>query len=230
MKGCIILVGEAFRKGGQFSRIRGHSESYEDQLNACKSHIKLLQVIKDSHHFDKIDLIIESYTTSYDDFLKDLYKEYLINCTFHPDTIGLNGLIKDSIKYIKLEEYKFIFFLRIDLFLKDRFFEIFNPGWDTIKFPSICWKKDSIYKNFPRNNDTMLFIPYQYFNRIQYIELSHESWFKLRMSRRFEAKDLNVMIDTYHDSDSSKDYNPLYRIVNRPESEIWHSEGHIFKK
>ena len=42
--------------------------------------------------------------------------------------------------------------------------------------------------------------------------------------------DLDTMINTYHDSDSSKDYNPLYYIVNRPENIIWHREGHIFNK
>ena len=43
-------------------------------------------------------------------------------------------------------------------------------------------------------------------------------------------EDLGTIINTYHDSDSSKDYNPLYYIVNRPENIIWHSEGDIFNK
>ena len=38
------------------------------------------------------------------------------------------------------------------------------------------------------------------------------------------------MIHTYHDSDSYKDYNPLYYIVNRPESKETHSNGYIFDK
>jgi hypothetical protein len=230
MKGCIVLIGEAFRKGGQYSRLRGLPESFEDQINACKSHIKLINLIETIHFISKIDVVIESYTTSYDKILSSLYKDNLIHSTFHPDAIGLNNLIKDSINHIKLSEYNFIFFMRIDLCFKNRFYEVFDPNWDTIKFPTVCFKERSVYKNFPRINDTMLFLPRKYFDRIQYINLCHESWYNLRMSGQFKVEDLNVMIDTYHDSDSAKDYNPLYRIVNRPESKVWHSEGYKFKK
>jgi hypothetical protein len=38
------------------------------------------------------------------------------------------------------------------------------------------------------------------------------------------------MINTYHDSDSEKDFNPLYYIVNRAQSTVWHSEGLLFDK
>ena len=37
------------------------------------------------------------------------------------------------------------------------------------------------------------------------------------------------MINTFHDSDSFKDYNPLYYIVNRSESTIQHTTD-IFDK
>jgi hypothetical protein len=37
-------------------------------------------------------------------------------------------------------------------------------------------------------------------------------------------------LDSFHDSDSSKDYNPIYYIVNRPESEIHHNAGEVFNK
>ena len=33
------------------------------------------------------------------------------------------------------------------------------------------------------------------------------------------------MVDTYHDADSYKDYNPYYRYVGRPESTVWHDRG-----
>ena len=43
-------------------------------------------------------------------------------------------------------------------------------------------------------------------------------------------KDIDTMIHTYHDSDSFKDYNPLYYIVNRQQTDIDHSKGYIFDK
>ena len=50
------------------------------------------------------------------------------------------------------------------------------------------------------------------------------------MCKGVKYNDLDTMINTYHDSDSAKDYNPLYYIVNRPENKIHHSEGVFFNK
>ena len=38
------------------------------------------------------------------------------------------------------------------------------------------------------------------------------------------------MINTFHDSDSQKDFNPLYYIVNRPQNTVWHDNEYIFDK
>ena len=35
-------------------------------------------------------------------------------------------------------------------------------------------------------------------------------------------EDMDTIINTFHDSDSNKDFNPLYKIVNRPESNVFH--------
>ena len=61
--------------------------------------------------------------------------------------------------------------MRIDLFLKDKFFEIFNPYSDKILFPSVCFKP--LHKCIhPRVNDMMMFIP-KYFDFIKKFELGH---------------------------------------------------------
>ena len=60
--------------------------------------------------------------------------------------------------------------------------------------------------------------------------ICHDTWCDLINTTDLTYNDLDTMINTYHDSDSFKDYNPLYYIVNRPESKIWHSKGHIFNK
>lgn len=41
---------------------------------------------------------------------------------------------------------------------------------------------------------------------------------------------MDTMIHMYHDSDSYKDINPLYYIVNRAETRYFHSKGFIFDK
>jgi hypothetical protein len=76
----------------------------------------------------------------------------------------------------------------------------------------------------------MLFIPKKYYKYIPNISCDHNTWRNLMKNTDLTYDDLDTMINTYHDSDSSKDYNPLYYIVNRPENIIWHREGHIFNK
>ena len=100
--------------------------------------------------------------------------------------------------------------------------------WDTIRFISICWGICDRCGDHPRVNDMMMYIPCKYFNRLDQIELSHESWAHL-IDKGFTYEDLDMMCDTYHDSDSAKDYNPYYSIVNRPECATHHTQK-IFNK
>ena len=76
----------------------------------------------------------------------------------------------------------------------------------------------------------MLFIPNKYYIYIKKIIISHNTWCDLINTTDLNYNDLDTMINTYHDSDSFKDYNPLYYIINRTECKIWHSNGHIFNK
>ena len=41
---------------------------------------------------------------------------------------------------------------------------------------------------------------------------------------------MDTLLDTYHDSDSGKDWNPLYFIVNRRRKKIWKSTTWKFNK
>ena len=172
--------------------------------------------------------IVITYTTSYDSLLKEIYSP--LYSIFFKHVIGYNELFEIAKKTIIQNNlsYDFILTLRIDLLLKQEFMNRFNPNWSTIRYPFICWTKDSHTKNnYPRISDTMVFIPKKYF--ISSISLNHESWEEL-CQRGFGYSDIDVMIETYHDSDSSKDYNPLYTIVNRNKNDTWHSPNQRFDK
>jgi len=228
MKGLIIIIGESFRLGGQGTRVRGLTESYNPQINACNSHIRFINHIKLKYKCD-IDIYLSTYTTKYNNDLIEIYKENLVYYRFFNNVIGINELFKNCINNIN-NDYDFIFYFRVDLYLKEHFLEIFNPKWTTIRFPTICWKKDSVYHNKPRVNDMMLYIPNRFHNKINKMVICHEAWYNFFHNLNISDNDMDVMINTYHDSDSQKDYNPLYYIVNRPESKIWNSEHEIFTK
>ena len=121
--------------------------------------------------------------------------------------------------------------MRIDLFLKDKFIEIFNVDNDKILFPSICFKPYHKVVIHPRINDMMVCIPKKYidFYKQNEVSLCHDTWYSLVQNHNFKYNQLDTMLNTYHDSDSSKDYNPIYYIVNRHQENI-HITTEIFDK
>ena len=228
MKGLLLLFGESFRWGGQCSRNRGQDISYPAQIEASKSHKRWIDHIKQTYHTD-ITVSINSYTTRFDDAITSTYQSNLKNSVFRHTMIGQNGLIQGCIQHLKedLKEYDFILYMRIDIYLKDVFFDIFDPRWDKIMFPSICFKPRHKCGPHPRVNDTMMFIPKKYFSYLD-IKLGHDSWADL-INRSLTYEDLDMMLTTFHDSDSQKDFNPIYFIVNRPEASIQRTKD-IFDK
>ena len=75
----------------------------------------------------------------------------------------------------------------------------------------------------------MMFIPKKYFDFIKKFELGHKSWHDLIVFHKLSYKDLDMMLNTYHDSDSAKDFNPIYYIVNRHVTKN-HRSKEIFNK
>lgn len=222
MKIGIALIGEAFRLGGQGNRNRDSEASYEQQKTACDSHLKLADSLSKKGFV--VDFFIESYCTKYEKDLNGWYGDRLKNCSLRKDLVGLSVLGRDAL--LKIEGYDCVFVCRIDLRLKDMFIKIFNPEWQNVMFPSACWILDCHYGKFPRVSDTMLFIPSRFKNKVnKKFILSHKSWMEYVNSRTLSNEDMGLMLGTYHDSDSAKDYNPLYTIVNRNESKFWHSMG-----
>ncbi len=220
----MILLGESFRSGGQNTRERGKPESVKEQMIACQSHLNFME----SYHDVKWKVRLYTYTTNYDSLLINKYGNYLEKYNFiSGEPIGLQKLYEMSIQ--NLPTYDFIFVCRIDLYLKPEFISKFDYRWKEIRYPFICWKNSGgdIVNLHPRVSDTMVFIPKKY--NLNDIHLSHDGWYSL-IKNGYTIDNIDVMINTYHDSDSEKDYNPIYYIVNRPQSTNWFSRGQYFDK
>jgi hypothetical protein len=114
--------------------------------------------------------------------------------------------------------------------LKPDFFDIFNPEIKMILFPSICFMPFHKHNNCPRINDMMLYVPKKYYKYLININIYHDLWHNLIKNTELTYDDMDTMIHTFHDSDSQKDFNPLYYIVNRPECQIIHTKNQIFNK
>jgi hypothetical protein len=228
--GILILLGECFRSGRQGTRIRGQPDSYNEQIKACHSHVALIQHIIQKYALDFVHVYIATYHTQYNDHLLEVYRPHLLGYDFYENVIGIDKLLHQSMEKIKVETYDFFLWMRIDIYLKYHFFQVWNPTIEKILYPSICWKLDCKTENDPRVNNLMLFIHKKYVSYIKHITIVHELWNILIKETDLTYDDMDVMIHTYHDSDSEKDYNPLYYIVNRNETKIWHSYGEVFDK
>lgn len=226
----LILIGESFRSGGQGSRTKGYPDSFNEQHLCFKTHEKFIDKLEEK--FD-VFLKIFTYNTQYNQNIIEWYSKYNSEITFFENVIGYDNLFQESISTVKKdEEYEFIFIFRIDLIFKYNFFE--NIPNDKIVFSSVCWIKsflpptDLHHKtslNRHRVADLMIFIPKKFINNLllNQIKLCHES---CDFMTNELYSNVGFILNTYHDSDSYKDKNPLYRIANRPESPIWYSEGY----
>ncbi len=240
----IILVGESFRMGNQHTRIRDVPESINEQLLACKSHVDFFENLIAKYN-TTIKVIISSYTTVYKNKLMEFYDKYDTIYQFEDELIGIEQSIKNVYNYIQFDTN--ILLLRIDLFLKQKLMDLFNPFFDKILYPSICFFPYDICKNnYPRVNDMFTYIPHKYLYKIDVHKImNHDGWYILCNLFNLKYNDIDVLINTYHDSNSYKCWNPLYKIVNRLESEnnnplynevnkdefeIWYSKDLIFNK
>lgn len=232
MRVLFVILGEAFRTGGQNSRETGNPKSYNAQMEACKSHIKLFEYLQTKMK-TAIDVCIETYPTQYNYELYKIYKKYDKYKYEHNNKIGITGLFKHAISRIPINSYDFVFYLRIDLCLKDKMLSLVRFDENKILFPFICFTIHDCDKigKYPRVCDTFMIIPKKHFNIFKQIEIDHHSWKHLMEKNNLCLKQIDTMIYTYHDSDSQKDLNPLYYIANRPQCpKSYNNEKQLFNK
>jgi len=222
MKGLLLLTGEAFREGLQLQRTRDTVASFQPQKMASESHVDFCDYIKKEHGV-KMDIFINTYDTKYEKELKSWYP----NCKYKSNKELLGPkLIQDAVDEIE-KGYDFILLSRPDIFIKPYFYSVFNPKWKTIHF--LCqnytiWKCGMIGES-PLVNPTFQFIPKKYFQVCASIVGDHHAWKHYHEVFHIPHSKMDFMVDTYHDADSYKDYNPYYRYVGRPESAVWHDRG-----
>ena len=229
MRGVVVLFGESFRLGFQGNRHIGSEESYAGQMEASKSHIDFVNQLRRDNRAE-IDVVVNTYDTRYSEELKSLYEPLEFN--LNSCHIGLHNIFRQSCDIASkfLDGRDFVFFLRIDLFLKEAFNSTFRAESDRIMWPSVCWVRDPWCFGMPRVSDTMVYVPSKWFHLVMNKDfvIDHTGWSQLLQHVGNDGQ--GAFLDTLHDSDSAKDWNPIYRISNRKEEKKWHSEGFLFTK
>jgi hypothetical protein len=233
----LIVSGESFRSGGQFSRVTGLEESIDNQIQAACSHVEFIQYLKNKYNIDT-DIQLLTYSTPHNQILIQLYESNLLKYNFYNMYFSDRTALTNSEKIPEInDKYDSILVIRPDIFLKDFFIKNFNPFSEKICYPSMTWMTGSYYTIkdkiiAPRVNDMMIFVPNEFFNQIYYeigLKTYHEG-IRDYLGHGIPVSKFDFMVKTLHDSDSAKDYNPLYRLVSRPESKKWLSYGYLINE
>jgi hypothetical protein len=229
MRKCILVfISGSFRLGGQGNMSLGDPRSYEEQKQACMSHVAFCKHLESVHNVSP-EIHLNTYETRYSSEMLQWYSEYPVTHVFHKTLLGYTGIMDDAVARLQLEEddHEFVLFIRADLLLKPDFFNV-NVFERRLCFSSICFtlKNWHLHNGFPRVADLILLVPRNLFNLIRdrKISLNHDSY-EHYLAHGLKNTDIGFLVDTFHDSDSQKDWNPIYKIVNRPETTRWHDRG-----
>jgi len=231
-KGLICYYGGAFRDGPNGTTLHDTERGYDSQYYATQTHIKLTELIKQKGY--DVDTMINTYHSHFESELSKWYNPFnIVLNTINKrskSTDGRDKLIQSSIKNIKnmtTDDYDFILFIRIDLFLKPNFYKVLNIYSEKIEFlahtinKSECGYTDN---NDPQVVDLLLFVPKKYFYILDYkFKLNHNAWTYYKKQYKLSNSDMGFMTDIKFDSNTYIDLNPYYIISGRPENKITHT-------
>ena len=231
-KKCLLVYyGGSFREGNIGSTTSDTEYGYEAQKNASITHAKLKKVLNKKGF--QTDIIINTRHTDYKSDLMKWYNPFNIIINNIPiKTHGKDYMIQSAINNInKLnkEDYDFILFIRIDLFLKPEFYNVLNTESDKINFlannysPYFCKK---LRNNSPEIVDLFIYVPKKYYYILdKKFNLNHDSWSYYKKIYKLSDNDMKFMSDIMFDSNTYIDKNPFYVMGNRKENTILHNNN-----
>ena len=228
-KKCLLVYyGGSFREGNIGSTLSDTKYGYESQKHASITHAKLKRVLNKKGF--QTDILINTRHTEYKDDLMNWYNPFNIILNNIPSKVhGKDYMIQSCIQNInKLdkEEYNFILFIRIDLFLKPDFYKILNTESNKIMFLANNYDTNScktIEKNNPVIVDLFVYIPKKYYYILDNkFNLNHNSWLFYKKVYKLTDNDLSFMTTDIFDSNSYREYNNYYIMSSRKENKNVH--------
>lgn len=232
-KGLWLNRGLCFRFGTQFSTEVGVSWVVHSQKKAFESQVKLINHLKEKFN-SEIDIVVDTFSTKYDNIVKsyfdNLNAEYNFLKIMDPgNPTAFNRALYRIVN--RLAEYDYLIITRNDMIFKDPILDLIDVNHEEIKYPFVLtyeYRKLTIrYPNIddkiPMAGNDLIFFPKKYFHTIDCFKKSkgdnHD--FIMNIFDIDNTAKVTPYINTYHDSDPMKDWNPLYRFVGRGEVSKW---------
>ena len=229
-KALLCYYGGSFREGNINSTKSDTKYGYEAQKNASITHAKLKSILNEKGY--QTDILINTRSTKYSNQLEEWYEPFNMILNKISDKIhGRDAMIQSTIQNInKLNknDYEFILFIRIDLFLKPEFFDVLDTETHKISFMAnnydsyTCLTKD---KNDPVIVDLFVFIPKNYFYILdRNFKLNHNAWTYYKKMYHLKDHEMKFISDKLFDSNSYMEFNPYYLMSGRKESKNIHKQ------
>jgi hypothetical protein len=230
LKKCLLVYyGGSFRDGDTQKSIHDTNYGYETQERASITHAKLKKVLNKKGY--QTDIIINTRTTKYMNKLEDWYNPFnMIINNLSNKIQGQEYMIQSAIKNInKLnkDDYNFILFVRIDLFLKPDFYNVLNTESDKINFLALNYNPRDCNHNVIRPVvDLFIYIPKKYYYILNNnFKLNHNAWNYYKQIYKLTDNDMTFMSNKKFDSNSIIDNNPYYVISGRKENVKIHNDN-----
>jgi hypothetical protein len=224
MKCLLVLNGESFRIGPQFSRIRSaSSEGINRQKLASYSHIRLINYIKHKFNYDT-DVIISSYhfNETCDNMLVEWYKPFLKKCIYFnelfPNENAFHEATNTIIQSFDLSHYTFILFIRIDYYIKKYFLERFTLIDDSVRYAHIDYNGGGV-------NHAIIYLPQVYYHLLN---TPIDTNFRAQATGLNNIKNsvkTDLFIYSYHACSTNLNWNPIYSNVSRGETFYRENKG-----
>lgn len=221
MRGLIVTRGMSFREGIRGSAMYGSETAIDSQKEATLSHSKLFHTLKDNYNLDlkfHLDTVSTNHNHLFKEWLKDCNPTF--NFTEHRDATQIQNFNRIIKNIGGIWSYNFIIICRNDIYLKDELINLISPNDNSFRYPFVLWYKDRKFKkNTPKISDTFFFFPRRYYRLFDAFseEVGHFHEVLFLMRQMDSMLEHSPYINTYHDADSSCDFNPLYRMVSRNE-------------
>jgi hypothetical protein len=225
MRGLLILRGTSFRHNGT----TGHWKSIYQQIFCTLSHLKLIKTTIKKYGVN-FDVALDTFSTPFDLFLLFILRKYLVyvNIMSWPDFSQIDAMLRFFCQIeSKLLEYDFILIARNDIILFDEFVNKFDPNDQVIKFPFVhSHRARRVYgtSEFPIVGDAFMYFPKKYFHTLAILNTIPSGFHMhdivhLMKEAKFDFE-FDVYCNTYHDTNSGSEWNPLYRMSGRPHSKV----------